>query len=153
VSNELLEAAKAELRVTLAHVHLKKENTMTNEQLAALSEAATQGEWTYCRNPENTRWIIDSASAHAIACGAGYEPVNGANAAFIVALVNAYRTGKLVLIGDDAVERMARAIDPEIWACDPPISTLAAAIRFHERRRASCRIATAALAALTGEDA
>lgn len=28
--------------------------------------------WTYTRNPENTRWIIDSAPAHAIACTAGY---------------------------------------------------------------------------------
>jgi hypothetical protein len=28
--------------------------------------------WTYTRNPENTRWIIDSAPSHAIACTAGY---------------------------------------------------------------------------------
>lgn len=28
--------------------------------------------WTYTRNPENTRWIIDSAPAHAIACTAGH---------------------------------------------------------------------------------
>ena len=36
------------------------------------TERNPQGQWTYTRNPENTRWIIDSAPAHAIACTAGY---------------------------------------------------------------------------------
>jgi hypothetical protein len=51
--------------------------------------AHTAGPWSYARNPENTRWIIDSAPAHAIACTAGHEPDNEANARRIVECVNA----------------------------------------------------------------
>jgi hypothetical protein len=45
----------------------------------------TPGPWTYVRNPEKTRWIIDSAPSHAIACTAGYEPDNEGNARLIAA--------------------------------------------------------------------
>lgn len=45
----------------------------------------TPGPWSYVRNPENTRWIIDSAPAHGIACTAGHEPDNEANACLIAA--------------------------------------------------------------------
>lgn len=50
-----------------------------------MSAAHTPGPWSYVRNPENTRWIIDSAPSHAIACTAGYEPDNEANARLITA--------------------------------------------------------------------
>lgn len=45
----------------------------------------TAGPWTYVRNPEDTRWIIDRAPNEAIACTAGYEPDNEANARLIAA--------------------------------------------------------------------
>lgn len=59
------------------------------ETLRALAPVVTPGEWSYVRNPENTRWIIDSEPAHAIACTAGFEPDNESNAAIIVTLHNA----------------------------------------------------------------
>mgnify|MGYP000437975630 CR=1 FL=1 len=37
-----------------------------------MSVVHTQGPWTYVRNPENTRFIIDSEPHHAIATTAGY---------------------------------------------------------------------------------
>jgi hypothetical protein len=52
----------------------------------------TPGLWQY--NWNATRWVIDSAPAHAIACTAGYEPENEANARLIAAapeLVEALR--------------------------------------------------------------
>lgn len=45
----------------------------------------TPGPWTYLRNPEGTRWIIDAGAFHAIAATAGYEPDNEANARLIAA--------------------------------------------------------------------
>jgi hypothetical protein len=45
----------------------------------------TKGPWTYCRNPENTRWIIDSEPGRAIAVTAGFEPDNEDNARLIAA--------------------------------------------------------------------
>ena len=45
----------------------------------------TPGPWTYTTNPENTRFIIDSEPAHAIACTAGFESNNEANARLIAA--------------------------------------------------------------------
>lgn len=92
----------------------------TQSELAALSEAAA--------NP----------------CGDMLDRMR-AREAFRSALVNGYRTGKLVLIGEDAVERMARAIqsadvdDPWIKECPADIGD------------ASMHLATAALAALNGE--
>ena len=62
------------------------------ETLRALAPVVTPGEWAYVRNPENTRWIIDSEPARAIACTAGYEPDNEANAALICLLRNALPT-------------------------------------------------------------
>ena len=56
--------------------------------LEALAGKVTLGEWSHVRNPENTRWIIDSKPAHAIACTAGFEPDNEANAAVICLLRN-----------------------------------------------------------------
>ena len=57
-----------------------------------------------------------------------------ANAALIVALVNAYRTGKLVLIDDGAVERVARAMaelhlpgSKKLWKMYVPLATAALA--------------------------
>lgn len=43
----------------------------------------TPGPWSYTRNPENTRWIIDAGEAHAIACTAGYGPDSEDNARLI----------------------------------------------------------------------
>lgn len=48
-----------------------------------MSGQHTSGPWSYTRNPENTRWIIDSAPNHGIACTAGYECDNEANARLI----------------------------------------------------------------------
>ena len=48
-----------------------------------MTQEHTPGPWSYVRNPENTRWIIDSSPAHAIACTAGHEPDNEANARLI----------------------------------------------------------------------
>jgi hypothetical protein len=45
--------------------------------------------------------------------GSAWDTVGEANSAFIVALVNAYRANQLVLIGPDAVERVARALAQE----------------------------------------
>jgi hypothetical protein len=60
--------------------------TPTPEQERAREGAGyTPGPWIYTRNPENTRWIIDGAPARAIACTAGYEPNNEANAHLIAA--------------------------------------------------------------------
>lgn len=50
-----------------------------------MSAQHTPGPWAYVRNPESTRWIIDSEPAHAIACTAGFEPDNEANARLIAA--------------------------------------------------------------------
>ena len=62
------------------------------DELKRLAGLVTPGEWAYVRNPENTRWIIDSEPARAIACTAGYEPDNEANAALICLLRNALPT-------------------------------------------------------------
>ena len=50
-----------------------------------MSGQHTSGPWSYTRNPENTRWIIDSAPNHGIACTAGYECDNEANARLMAA--------------------------------------------------------------------
>jgi len=57
----------------------------------------TPGPWAYVRNPENTRWIIDSEPAHAIACTAGFEPDNEANARLIAAAPELYEECKAML--------------------------------------------------------
>ena len=96
---------------------------MTLEQLSA---AATQGEWSVCEYDAGS-YIYDAGGSPtpsiqceeadcAIVHWDGFKQeywvsANGnakqieANAAFIVALVNAYRTGQLVAVADDAVGR------------------------------------------------
>ena len=89
------------------------------EKLAALDRAATQGVWgTDCADHdmpyENivlksgyrniaTVWIDDAPVPD-------YNHAQQANAALIVALVNAYRAKQVVLIGPDAVEVASEAI-------------------------------------------
>lgn len=77
----------------------------TNEQLAALSDAATQG--VYDARADRT---IGAKGTPLLRMYAGRN--EAANAAFIVALVNAYRAGHLAghlaVIGPDAVEAGAR---------------------------------------------
>ena len=83
-----------------------------------MSAQHTPGPWTYVRNPELTRWIIDSLPAHAIACTAGYEPDNEANARLISAapdLLNALQRfvdQARVGSGNKAVTRSARVNCP-----------------------------------------
>ena len=94
---------------------------MTLEQLSA---AATEGEWTV---ELDTRTELCRATGDELSYTAGYDisgtsqvvgcegilggPEGEANAAFIVALVNAYRTGQLVAVQpDDAtVEQIVKA--------------------------------------------
>ena len=57
-------------------------------ELKRLAGKVTPGDWSHVRNPENTRWIIDSKPDHAIACTAGFEPDNEANAELICLLRN-----------------------------------------------------------------
>lgn len=88
---------------------------MDKDQLAALDRAATQGVWNhlgYCGQDGNIQGprqeqIASLSSAWGKSDQTGHQCF--ANAAFIVALVNAYRTGKLVLIDDGAVERASNA--------------------------------------------
>lgn len=81
----------------------------TPEQLAALDRAATQGVWESREVPGQAGW----SQIHAPENPCIAVEVNDEDGPFIVALVNAYRTGKLVLIGPDAVERVARALCEE----------------------------------------
>ena len=101
------------------------------ETLRALAPVVTPGEWTYTRNPENTRWIIDSEPARAIACTAGYEPDNEANATAIVTLRNniptiiaALEVVKLVRDEDWLAERISDTIS----GCWRPIDAARAII-------------------------
>jgi hypothetical protein len=97
---------------------------MTTKDLAALSDAATQGEWIVeeghiQRDSGGIRYWQVSDGSDAIACNqfcyAGYKPeVNEANAAFITALVNAYRAGQIAVIGPDAVATVVRELDRAI---------------------------------------
>lgn len=55
----------------------------------------------------------------------------------------------MTIISQAAIEAAARALDPEVWADDMPISTRDDVVAFHARRNTSCQIArTAILAAL-----
>ena len=102
--------------------------TQTLEQLSA---AATGGEWTVFEYDAGS-YIYDAGGfpTPSIQCEEAdcaivhwdgfkqqyWVSANGnakqisANAEFIVTLVNAYRTGQLVAVSDDAIERVARAI-------------------------------------------
>jgi len=82
------------------------------QTLDQLSAAATEGEWVADNH------VITLSPATTVACLVNYNQFGDefpivneeADAAFIVALVNAYRTGQLVAVADDAVERVARAM-------------------------------------------
>jgi hypothetical protein len=81
---------------------------MTNTDLAALSDAATQGEWRYYRSAFASGTSIRASDE---LTAEGLCLCDQANAAFIVALVNAYRSGDLVLIDREGMrERVAKAI-------------------------------------------
>lgn len=89
---------------------------MTAPDLAALSEAATQGMWlTHTNLPHGIMPRVQCAQGSLICevgnMGSGQDEWE-ANASMITALVNAYRAGKLLVIEDeqDAVRRMARVI-------------------------------------------
>ena len=109
---------------------------MTLEQLSA---AATQGEWRIHGAMLGYRGDLFSPTAkqvtdcHHIArfyapkpdkpincdlqsIGVQREAVQQieANVAFVAALVNAYRTGQLVAVTDDAIERVARTLAPNL---------------------------------------
>ena len=45
----------------------------------------TGGPWSYVRNGMDSRWVIDSHPGRALACTAGFEPDNEANARLISA--------------------------------------------------------------------
>jgi hypothetical protein len=83
---------------------------MTNEQLAALSEAALPGDldargWGVGSTLYGmTNVFNDDAEVLVMEC------IPEADAKFIVALWNAYRVNQIAVIGPDAVERVARAI-------------------------------------------
>lgn len=80
---------------------------MTLEQLSA---AATQGEWTleeeYTDLGRKILAITNSACENIV----GEYPASEADAAFICALANAYRTGQLVAVADDAMVAVPRGV-------------------------------------------
>ena len=105
---------------------------MTLDQLSA---AATGGEWELRHDDEiwgnEGHGDIQLVTAHSI------------DAAFIVALVNAYRTGQLVAVADDAVDRVARAIGTSL-AYDIGMDVRAGSLTDDEKRK----VATKAIAAM-----
>lgn len=111
---------------------------MSTKDFAALSDAATPGNldargW----GDGSTLWGMtnvfnDDAEALVMEC------IPEADAKFIVALWNAYRANQIAVIGPDAVERVARAID------------LAARPNGKPRWHSTTDLATAAIAAITG---
>ena len=62
----------------------------------------TPGPWEY--NWNATRWVIDSAPAHAIACTAGYEPENKANARLIAAAPEFADAARKALAGNPLMD-------------------------------------------------
>ena len=83
-----------------------------SDTLAALSEAATRGEWVIELDPYDAPFpgICPAGSPFEMASFTMGEDAdeNQANADFVVALVSAYRTGQLVPV--PSVETVARAI-------------------------------------------
>jgi hypothetical protein len=79
----------------------------------------TPGPWEY--NWNATRWVIDSAPAHAIACTAGYEPENKANA-------------RLIAAAPELVEALRGFVDGAGEICDPDVLLIDA--RTYETARA-----------------
>lgn len=102
-------------------------DTNLSDTLAALSEAATQGEWLaqatdtdgpdygVCIVAGNLGGLVGAALPWPTEIDSSDFSRVEANAAFIVALVNAYRTGQLVPV--PSVERVADAIE----ACMGPL--------------------------------
>lgn len=100
---------------------------MDKDQLAALDRAATQ-------EADDIAYYSGSSSRH-----------RPKQEAFHAALVNAYRANQLVLIGPDAVEKVARAMAAHVgfeWVDGPGEER--SLLNKHEART----LATAALAAL-----
>lgn len=76
--------------------------------LAALSAAATQGEW--CNYKSSYGKAVSIRASDALTAE-GIALIGPQDAAFIVPLVNAYRTGNLVQINREGMrERVQRAI-------------------------------------------
>ena len=119
------------------------------EKLAALSDAATQGVWEIELDQYDKPFpgICPQGSPFDMASFTMGEDAdeNLANAQLTVALVNAYRANQLVLIGPDAVEVVARALEKSL-AFDVESDVYAGELTHEER----CKLARAALAALTG---
>jgi len=69
--------------------------------LAALSEAATKGDWIV--------EVIDGAAYMSVKSAGMYDADTEEDLRLSATLVNAYRAGQLVEIGPDAVERAANA--------------------------------------------
>lgn len=86
---------------------------MTNPDLAALSAAATQGEWRIRVGPRDDENTCDLAICGDIFVLADFHgpqyPHQHPNAALIVNLVNEYRAGRLVQIDEGMREATARA--------------------------------------------
>lgn len=104
---------------------------MTLDQLSA---AATQGEWRVTTPPDDELqrgvWIgtdpseeyaSDVVGVDCCCCGAGGFGKE-TDAKFVVALVTAYRTGQLVAVSDDAVERVVSVIRDAMMSNDYPVS-------------------------------
>lgn len=130
---------------------------MTNPDLAALSEAATQGPWKKGAKRNCDIDIIGKPTWPCTRYGKKGEwdvavvtelenvKEQRANAAFIVALVNEYRAGNLVQIDEGMRERVARAIDHElVWSVETDV--LAASLTREEQ----LKVADAAIAAMGG---
>lgn len=87
-------------------------DTTANPDLAALSAAATQGEWIardFCQSPATPKYpAFDTVKITPQRTTLG--SLKRADGDFIVALVNAYRTGNLVQIDREGMrEVLARA--------------------------------------------
>lgn len=115
---------------------------MTNPDLAALSEAATQEALS-----EEGRYFSDTlCDLASCAHGDTGEFNHRADGPFIAALWNAYRAGNLVQIDREGMrERVARAIDHElVWSVETDV--LAASLTREEQ----LKVADAAIAAILG---
>ena len=108
---------------------------MDKDQLAALDRAATQ------ELLDDQGYYFRGTFCDLASCSHGETAYfnHQADGPFIAALWNAYRTGKIVLIDDAAVERVARAIHD---AADNPLAV------FETMREMRVQQARAALAAL-----
>ena len=120
---------------------------MDKEQLAALDRAATQGELIDLATlPDQIQSLRNHADERR---GKGWlkSAANLEASAYLIetlaAEVAKYRTGKLVLIDDGAVERVAQAIDHQlVWEIEADV--LASSLTCEEQ----IKVARAALSAL-----